>query len=90
MPLPTPHPTHLHTLTHHHHHRHQLCTAALQVPLDTLGNELEKHLASLSARLVEVVNEDYNDFVTLSTKLVDVDGAVARMQGPLLEFRVRV
>jgi len=34
-------------------------------------------------QLVEVINEDYNDFVSLSTKLVNVDGAVLRMQRPL-------
>ena len=39
-------------------------------------------------QLVEVINEDYNDFVSLSTKLVNVDGAVLRMQKPLLELRV--
>jgi hypothetical protein len=39
-------------------------------------------------QLVEVINEDYADFVSLSTKLVNVDGAVLRMQKPLLELRV--
>ena len=34
-------------------------------------------------QLVEVINQDYNDFVSLSTKLVNVDGAVLRMQRPL-------
>ena len=38
---------------------------------------------------MEVINEDYADFVSLSTKLVNVDGAVLRMQKPLLELRVR-
>lgn len=39
-------------------------------------------------QLVEVINEDYNDFISLSTKLVNVDGAVMRMQKPLLEVKV--
>lgn len=39
-------------------------------------------------QLVEVINEDYNDFVSLSTKLVNVDGAVLRMQAPLLDLQV--
>lgn len=38
---------------------------------------------------MEVINEDYNDFISLSTKLVNVDGAVLRMQKPLLEVKVR-
>lgn len=37
---------------------------------------------------MEVINEDYADFVSLSTKLVNVDGAVLRMQAPLLELQV--
>lgn len=60
-----------------------------QVPLETLKSELDKHLAYLKNRLVEVINDDYNDFVSLSTKLVNVDGAVMRMKKPLLELRVR-
>ena len=40
-------------------------------------------------QLVEVINEDYADFVSLSTQLVNVDGAVARMQKSLSELRVR-
>ena len=36
-------------------------------------------------QLVEVINKDYNDFVSLSTKLVNIDGAVLRMQKPLQE-----
>lgn len=39
-------------------------------------------------QLVEVINEDYDDFVSLSSKLVSVDGAVLRMQKPLLELKV--
>ncbi len=61
----------------------------LQVPLDTLSGELETHLATLKQRLVEVINEDYADFVSLSGKLVNVDGAVLRMQRPLMEIQVR-
>lgn len=36
----------------------------------------------------QVINDDYQDFVSLSTKLVNVDGSLARMQGPLLELQV--
>lgn len=35
-----------------------------------------------------MINEDYTDFVSLSTQLVNVDGAVARMQMPLTDLRV--
>ena len=39
-------------------------------------------------QLFEVINEDYNDFVSLSTKLVDVEAAVAHFQAPLLDVQV--
>ncbi len=40
-------------------------------------------------QMVEVINEDYQDYVSLSAKLVNVDGAVLRMRKPLLELKVR-
>lgn len=61
-----------------------------QVPLEELRIQLSAHADTLRARLVEVVNEDYDEFVSLSTKLVDVDGAVASLQVPLAEIRVKV
>ena len=62
----------------------------MQVPLETLSSQLQKYLTVLKGNLVEVINEDYNDFVSLSTKLVNVDGAVTQMQKPLLTLKVRV
>ena len=59
-----------------------------QVPLETLSSELQKYVTVLKGKLVEVINEDYNDFVSLSTKLVNVDGAVTQMQKPLLSLKV--
>lgn len=61
-----------------------------QVPLEALSSQLHGYLAVLKGKLVEVINEDYNDFVSLSTKLVNVDGAVAQMQKPLLVLKVRL
>ncbi|KAL0048278.1 hypothetical protein WJX82_011732 [Trebouxia sp. C0006] len=57
------------------------------VPLETLSSQLQKYLTVLKGKLVEVINEDYNDFVSLSTKLVNVDGAVTQMQKPLLTLK---
>ncbi|KAA6427855.1 MAG: conserved oligomeric Golgi complex subunit 2-like [Trebouxia sp. A1-2] len=57
------------------------------VPLETLSSQLQKYLTVLKGKLVEVINEDYNDFVSLSTKLVNVDGAVTQMQMPLLTLK---
>ncbi|EFN56656.1 hypothetical protein CHLNCDRAFT_57543 [Chlorella variabilis] len=60
------------------------------VPLETLSSELHSHLGALKNKLVEVINDDYNDFVSLSTKLVNVDGALTRMQKPLLELQEKL
>ncbi|KAL2613354.1 hypothetical protein R1flu_025046 [Riccia fluitans] len=57
------------------------------VPFDTLRTELRSHQAVLKHELVELINRDYTDFVNLSTKLVDVDGAVLRMRMPLNDLR---
>jgi hypothetical protein len=37
---------------------------------------------------VEVINEDYGDYVSLSSRLVNVDGSVIRMRRPLLDLKV--
>jgi hypothetical protein len=60
------------------------------VPLETLRSELRSHLRLLKAELVELINRDYADFVNLSTKLVDVDGAVLRMRSPLNDLRSKL
>ncbi|ONK71964.1 uncharacterized protein A4U43_C04F14250 [Asparagus officinalis] len=72
------------------------------VPLESLAKELRSHLSSLKSELlrshlsslkselVDLINRDYADFVSLSTRLVDVDSAVARMRAPIVEFREKV
>lgn len=60
------------------------------MPFDTLRSELRSHLGALKHELVELINRDYADFVSLSTKLVDVDGAVVRMRAPLLEIKEKI
>jgi len=60
----------------------------MQVPLETLSSELDAYLAVLRNRLLEVINEHYADFVSLSSRLINVDTAVLRMQKPLLVIRV--
>ena len=74
--------------------RQQLCVRSdvlhmhLQVPLEILSSELDAYLAVLRNRLLEVINEHYADFVSLSSRLINVDTAVLRMQRPLLEIKV--
>ncbi len=42
----------------------------------------------MHVQLVEVINEDYGDYVSLSSRLVNVDGFVLRMRKPLVELKV--
>lgn len=65
-------------------------TVPYQVPLESLSAELQAHLQVLRNKLVEVINEHYGDFVSLSSKLVNVDSAVIRMQKPLIEIKVQI
>ncbi|XP_074591749.1 conserved oligomeric Golgi complex subunit 2-like [Curcuma longa] len=60
------------------------------VPLESLAAELRSYLADLKAELIDLINRDYADFIGLSTRLVDVDSAAARMRAPLVEFRDKV
>ncbi|KAL8480742.1 hypothetical protein ACS0TY_027327 [Phlomoides rotata] len=60
------------------------------VPFDTLRSELRSHLGALKHELVELINRDYADFVSLSTKLVNVDSTVVRMRAPLLEIKEKI
>ena len=61
---------------------------AEQVPLETLSSELDAYRSVLKSRLLEVINEHYADFVSLSSRLVNVDSDVQRMQKPLLQIKV--
>ncbi len=58
--------------------------------METLSSQLQNYLTVLKGKLVEVINEDYNDFVSLSTKLVNIDGAVSQMKKPLLTLKVGI
>jgi hypothetical protein len=40
------------------------------VSLDAMKNDLEEYLKSLKHALIELINQDYADFVNLSTNLV--------------------
>eukprot|EP00200_Dunaliella_tertiolecta_P002070 CAMPEP_0202343412 /NCGR_PEP_ID=MMETSP1126-20121109/3543_1 /ASSEMBLY_ACC=CAM_ASM_000457 /TAXON_ID=3047 /ORGANISM="Dunaliella tertiolecta, Strain CCMP1320" /LENGTH=1109 /DNA_ID=CAMNT_0048934475 /DNA_START=46 /DNA_END=3376 /DNA_ORIENTATION=- len=60
------------------------------VPLPSLQSELENYLATLKTKMVEVINADYSDYVSLSSKLVNVDGAVVRMRKPLIDLREKL
>lgn len=37
-----------------------------------------------------MINEDYSDYVSLSSRLVNVEGAVLRMRKPLLDLKEKL
>lgn len=40
-------------------------------------------------QLIEAINEDFGDYVGLSSKLMGLEGAVVRMKQPLVDIQVR-
>ncbi|GAB2240908.1 hypothetical protein Droror1_Dr00021426 [Drosera rotundifolia] len=60
------------------------------VPLETLRSHLRSHLSNLQRDLIDLINRDYNEFVNLTTNLVDVEGVVVRMRAPVVELRGKV
>jgi hypothetical protein len=55
----------------------------LRVPLQTLRSDLSAHLQELQATLVDLINRDYNDLVSMSTSLVGIDDKIARLGLPI-------
>jgi len=58
--------------------------------LETLRDDLGAYLAKLRAAMIELINEDYADFVNLSTNLVGLDKDIAKLGEPLGNFRSEV
>jgi hypothetical protein len=53
------------------------------VPLDVLRDDLGSHLKFLRTSLIELINQDYGQFVNLSSNLVGLDGRIQNITGPL-------
>eukprot|EP01025_Chloroclados_australasicus_P042833 TRINITY_DN4556_c0_g1_i1.p1 TRINITY_DN4556_c0_g1~~TRINITY_DN4556_c0_g1_i1.p1 ORF type:complete len:609 (-),score=83.64 TRINITY_DN4556_c0_g1_i1:523-2349(-) len=60
------------------------------VPHETVRSSLEKYLDRVKQKLLEVINDDYGEFVSLSNRLSGVEGAVIRMKKPMLELKGRL
>ncbi|CAL8082945.1 unnamed protein product [Orchesella dallaii] len=54
-----------------------------RVPLDILRDDLGSHLKFLRSSLIELINQDYGQFVNLSSNLVGLDGRIQNIVGPL-------
>jgi len=53
------------------------------VPLDVLRDDLGIHLKTLRSSLIELINQDYAQFVNLSSNLVGLDGRIQNIVSPL-------
>lgn len=56
-------------------------------PLVVVKTELEQYLSFLKAKLVEVINDDYSSYASLSTRLVNLDSTAVRIRKPLQELK---
>ncbi|XP_075144620.1 conserved oligomeric Golgi complex subunit 2 [Haematobia irritans] len=58
--------------------------------LELLRDDLGLYLKSLRASMIDLINEDYADFVSLSANLVGLDQSIDTIQIPLEQFREEI
>lgn len=67
-----------------------VCERRKVVGLDQLRDDLRSHLKYLQACLVELINNDYTDFVNLSSNLVGLEKYIGNISLPLNKLRDEV
>lgn len=60
------------------------------VPLEELRGELRSYLTVLREELVQLINEDYEEFISLGVGLRGEVGRLQRLEGPLDELQQEV
>jgi hypothetical protein len=60
------------------------------VPLEELRGELRSYLGVLREELVQLINEDYEEFISLGVGLRGEVGRLQRLEGPLDELQQEV
>ena len=58
--------------------------------LETLRDDLGIYLKVLRSAMIELINDDYADFVNLSTNLVGLDKSIAQLEEPLVKYKAQV
>ncbi|XP_067618665.1 conserved oligomeric Golgi complex subunit 2 [Eurosta solidaginis] len=58
--------------------------------LEQLRDDLGLYLKDLRASMIDLINADYADFVSLSANLVGLDQSIASIENPLMLFRKEV
>lgn len=61
-----------------------------RLALESLKDDLMAYLRILKSSLVELINQDYADFVNLSTNLVGLDRAITSIQTPMESFQANI
>lgn len=57
------------------------------ISLEALHDSLLQYFNILKNSLVELINQDYADFVNLSTNLFGLDKIIDKLEGPLLTVK---
>jgi len=61
-----------------------------ETPLDIMRDDLGIYLKVLRSSMIELINQDYADFVNLSTNLVGLDKSILGVQEPLVTFHQEI
>jgi len=58
------------------------------VSMSTLREDLETHYKSIQLALIELINRDYADFVSLSSNLIDFNGTCSEVLADTREHKI--
>ena len=58
--------------------------------LEVLRDELGMYLQVLRVAMIELINDDYADFVNLSSNLVGIDERIEAIKTPLVEYKSQI
>ena len=64
-----------------------LKTHRSKVTLEQLKDDLNSYLKVLKTSMIELINEDYNDFINLTTNLMGFDKSINNLSEPLIQLR---
>ncbi len=62
----------------------------IHIPLDELRGELREYLGVLREELVQLINDDYEEFISLGTGLRGENERLSSLEGPLAQLRLEV
>jgi conserved oligomeric Golgi complex subunit 2 len=57
---------------------------------ETLRDDLGRYLKDLRSAMIELINQDYSDFVNLSSNLIGLDKSILKLRVPLCQFKEEI